>query len=64
MTTSRGEALGTSASATDHLEMRVVEYPEAADRCTLYPPGLVDHERMTHWISADRDAFVSLELHR
>lgn len=64
MTTSRGEALGKGRAEIDHLEMRVVEYPDAADRCTLYPPGLVEHERMTHWISADRDAFVPLDLNR
>ena len=46
------------------LTLRVVEYPDAADRCTVYPPDLGEHERMSHWLSADRDAFVSLELRR
>lgn len=48
----------------ERLVMRVVEYPDTADRCTIYPPGLGDHERMTHWLSADREAFVSLDCHR
>jgi len=58
------ERVTVEAVASDRLEMRVVEYPDAPDRCTLYPPELDDHERMTHWLSADREAFRSLELHR
>ena len=58
---SRLEANGLDETA---LTLRVVEYPDAPDRCTVYPPDLGDHERMTHWISADRAAFVSLELRR
>lgn len=42
----------------------VVEYPRAADRCTIYPPGLTDSERLTRWLSADRDVFEPLEAWR
>lgn len=48
----------------DRLVMRIVEYPNTADRCTIYPPALGDHERLTHWLSADREAFVALDRHR
>lgn len=61
MPTSRWEALGRTVPEHEHLEMRVVEYPDAADRCTLYPPNLVDHERMTHWISVDRAALIPVD---
>ena len=68
MSAERGEAIEGTDNSRDgsgsYLTMRVVEYPDAADRCTVYPPGLGDHERMTHWISADRQAFVSLDLRR
>lgn len=63
MSTERG-AIGREILDDERLAMRVVEYPDTADRCTVYPPQLSDRERMTHWISADRAAFVSLDLKR
>ena len=64
MSTDGSERVRGKILETDRLALRVVEYPDAPDRCTVYPLGLGDHERMTHWISADRDAFVSLALQR
>lgn len=46
------------------LEARVVEYPDGPDRCTIYPRGLSEADRVTTWLSADRAAFVSLDLYR
>lgn len=42
----------------------VVEYPRGADRCTIYPAGLTDRERVTRWLSADKDAFEPLDALR
>jgi hypothetical protein len=64
MSTELGERGGAAGEYTPGLAMRVVEYPDGADRCTIYPPALDDHDRMTHWLSADRDAFVPLEGQR
>lgn len=60
MSTELGRRGGGAPEGTERLVLRIVEYPEATDRCTIYPPGLEDHERTTHWLSADRDAFVPL----
>ncbi|MFC6864641.1 hypothetical protein ACFQGE_14385 [Halomicroarcula sp. GCM10025817] len=51
----------TSARRSDlGLSMRVVEYSDRADRCTVFPPGLSGDARMSTWLSADRSAFVPL----
>lgn len=42
----------------------VVEYPGGADRCTIYPAGLTETERLTCWLSADAEAFESLARRR
>lgn len=42
----------------------VVTYDGAADRRTLYPPEATETERLTHWLTADADAFVPLESSR
>lgn len=42
----------------------VVTYDGAADRRTLYPPEATETERLTHWLTADADAFVPLDSSR
>lgn len=39
----------------------VVTYEGAPDRRTLYPPEATETERLTHWLTADDDAFRRLE---
>lgn len=39
----------------------VVTYEGRPDRRTLYPGGADDFERMTHWLTADDDAFRPLD---
>ncbi|WP_236044707.1 DUF7511 domain-containing protein [Haloarcula nitratireducens] len=46
------------------LSMTVVQYGDASDRCTVYPPGLSGVARMSTWLSADRSAFVGLDAMR
>jgi hypothetical protein len=48
-------------TVTGRLRAVVVTYDGAADRRTLYPPEATETERLTHWLTADADAFVSLE---
>jgi hypothetical protein len=45
----------------DCLHSVVVTYEGAADRQTLYPPAASDTERLTHWLTADADAFERLD---
>jgi hypothetical protein len=45
----------------DHLRSVVVAYEGSADRQTLYPVDASEIERLTHWLSADADAFVTLD---
>jgi hypothetical protein len=42
----------------------VVRYETGSDRRTLSPSGATETERLTRWLSADADAFVSLERAR
>ena len=49
------------AAAPDHLRSVVVAYEGSADRQTLYPADASEIERLTHWLSADADAFVALD---
>ena len=51
-----GENLPTPA-----LRATVVKYEGRPDRRTLYPDGADDFERMTHWLTADDDAFRPLD---
>ena len=44
-----------------HLRSVVVAYEGSADRQTLYPADASEIERLTHWLSADADAFVALD---
>jgi hypothetical protein len=39
----------------------VVRNEHRTDRCTIYPRGRSHHERLETWLSADLDAFVSLQ---
>lgn len=43
------------------LESVVVEYETRTDRCTVYPRERTEEETLTTWLTADVDAFVSLE---
>jgi hypothetical protein len=54
------------ADAADGAPLRavVVRYEASPDRRTLYPAGATETERLTRWLSADADAFVSLERAR
>jgi hypothetical protein len=42
----------------------VVTYEGTPDRQTLYPPKATETERLTHWLSADADAFEHLDERR
>jgi hypothetical protein len=48
----------------DLLRSVVVAYEGSADRQTLYPADASEIERLTHWLSADADAFVTLDERR
>ncbi|RMB23622.1 DUF7511 domain-containing protein [Haloplanus aerogenes] len=39
----------------------VVTYEGTPDRQTLYPPEATETERLTHWLTADADAFHHLD---
>jgi len=56
----------TDADAIDHgsdghLHSVVVAYEGSADRQTLYPVDATETERLTHWLTADADAFERLD---
>lgn len=42
----------------------VVRYESSPDRRTIYPADVGDQDRLTLWISADDEAFVSLDARR
>lgn len=46
------------------LRTRTVEYDGRPDRCTVYPADATGVERMSTWLSADADVFVSLAASR
>jgi len=48
-------------TATTRLRATVVEYEDAPDECTIFPPGVSQMERMTTWISAKEGSYVDLE---
>lgn len=48
----------------DVLEAVVVRYEIGPDRCTIFPRGCSDEEKLTRWLSADLSAFVDLETVR
>jgi len=45
----------------DRLNSVVVAYEGSADRQTLYPADATEIERLTHWLTADADAFQRLD---
>lgn len=53
------EANGARRRTRD-LRREVVSYPDAPDRCTIFPPDATGVARMSTWLTADRDAFVDL----
>ncbi|WP_435182072.1 DUF7511 domain-containing protein [Halorussus sp. AFM4] len=46
------------------LQLTCVEYSDAPDQCTIYPPHLTGVERMETWLTANSTVFVSLEKWR
>jgi hypothetical protein len=42
----------------------VVKYEQGPDRRTVYPRDADEFERMTHWFTANDDAFCRLDEHR
>ncbi|MFB6068611.1 MAG: hypothetical protein ABEJ90_01630 [Halobacterium sp.] len=64
MSTDHLDGVSSSASPPPReFELRavVVDYDVGANRCTLYPTDVSDEERLTHWLTADEDAFAALE---
>jgi hypothetical protein len=61
--TSQPDDAGPRVDDTDEGRLRsvVVTYEGAADRQTLYPTGATEIERLTHWLTADADAFQHLD---
>ena len=47
--------------AAETLVSTVVEYDDEADECTIYPLAADEEERMTTWISAKQESYVSLQ---
>jgi hypothetical protein len=54
------ETLRGGANVEQLLVSVVVEYDDRPDKCTIYPPDTSGIERMSNWITADRDLFVDL----
>jgi len=50
-----------AAHDADYLRSVVVAYDGSADRQTLYPANASEIERLTHWLSADANAFVTVD---
>lgn len=48
----------------NHLECTVVRYRDRPDRCTVFPPDASGIERLSTWLSVDRDSMRSLEAWR
>jgi len=55
------EKADADAPARDALHSVVVAYDGSADRQTLYPADAGEIERLTHWLTADADAFERLD---
>ncbi|MFB6256100.1 MAG: hypothetical protein ABEH58_05125 [Haloplanus sp.] len=51
----------TIARDDDRLNSVVVTYEGSADRQTLYPADVTEIKRLTHWLTADADAFQHLD---
>lgn len=52
---------GDTAERPDvELVLTVVRYSDCSDQCTIHPPDATGEERLTRWLSANRDAFVDL----
>ena len=54
------ESSSVNGPAESALRAIVVKYEGSPDRRTLYPEGAEEFERMTHWLTADDDAFRPL----
>jgi hypothetical protein len=55
------DADGPDLDGDDGLRSVVVAYEGSADRQTLYPADASEVERLTHWLTADADAFTRLD---
>jgi len=60
-TGSDGAATEVEGDAEGRLRSVVVTYEGSADRRTLYPPDADEVERLTHWLTADAEAFDHLD---
>jgi hypothetical protein len=49
-----------AATAPETLVSTVVEYDDESDECTIHPLHADDEERVTTWVSAKRESYVSL----
>ncbi|WP_435127943.1 DUF7511 domain-containing protein [Halobaculum sp. D14] len=47
-------------AAPSGLRATLVRHDGEPDRCTVHPSDVDEHVLMTHWLSADADAFVPL----
>lgn len=46
------------------LAAEIVVSRDGPAKCTIYPPKAADFERLTQWITAEEDSFVSLDSMR
>jgi hypothetical protein len=60
-TGSDGATTEVEGDAEGRLRSVVVTYEGSADRRTLYPPDASEVERLTHWLTADAEAFDHLD---
>ncbi|GAB3323774.1 hypothetical protein EI982_09060 [Haloplanus rallus] len=60
-TGSDGATTEVERDAEGRLRSVVVTYEGSADRRTLYPPDASEVERLTHWLTADAEAFDHLD---
>jgi hypothetical protein len=60
----RTAGASTGPVESPELCLAVVAYSDGPDRCTVHPPGLSGVERMSTWISLDRDDLVDVAAYR
>jgi len=58
------QAVPADPQSTRGLQLAVVHYADQPDRCTVSPPPAVECDRMTTWLSVNREVLVSTESMR
>lgn len=58
------ETASPAQQRTDGLQLSVVHYTDQPDRCTVSPPQAVDCDRLTTWLSVNREVLYSLDTMR